>query len=127
MLGCVINFLLLISGFYKISSISQTSFELNKLRKDVADKASEIKRLQTELSRRESDEAGDTGSLKRVIARLEKENVELKVGLFGALYYLHYLMKVNDNFCCLNRTWELKFCCPCKFILDGEGKIGVCP
>lgn len=60
------------------SDRDKTSFELNKLRKDVADKASEIKRLQTELSRRES-EAGDTGTLRRVIARLEKENFELKM------------------------------------------------
>ncbi|KAJ8433652.1 hypothetical protein Cgig2_002323 [Carnegiea gigantea] len=59
------------------SDRDKTSFELNKLRKDVADKASEIKRLQTELSRRES-EAGDSGTLRRVIARLEKENFELK-------------------------------------------------
>lgn len=60
------------------SDRNKISFEVNMLRKEVDDKVSEIKRLQMELSRRESGGVYDAESLRGVIAKLEKENVELK-------------------------------------------------
>lgn len=56
---------------------------------------SEINRLQMELNRREDENADDVaGSLKRLIATLEKENSSLKVDNFMFQYCHTFLMKI---------------------------------
>lgn len=45
------------------------------------EKISEIRRLQTELNRREDEGADDIENLKSSITTLEKENASLKVGI----------------------------------------------
>ncbi|KAL8136398.1 hypothetical protein V2J09_002399 [Rumex salicifolius] len=56
----------------------KTSFELNKLREELKDKEVEIRQLQIELSRKGHEEIDETGSLKRLIATIEKEKENLK-------------------------------------------------
>ncbi|XP_057756048.1 golgin candidate 3-like [Arachis stenosperma] len=54
--------------------------EMAKIRDELNEKVSEIKRLQIELTRRESDVAGEVvDSLKRLVKTLEKENATLKM------------------------------------------------
>ncbi|XP_076943027.1 golgin candidate 4-like [Bidens hawaiensis] len=54
--------------------------EMNKLRDELNQKISEVRHLQMELNKKENAEANDaTGSLKRVVASLEKENKDLKI------------------------------------------------
>ncbi|KAH9604150.1 hypothetical protein KSS87_010490 [Heliosperma pusillum] len=60
------------------SNRNEASFETNNLRKEVDEKESEIKRLQMEISRRDSEGVNETDNSRRVTARLEKENGELK-------------------------------------------------
>ncbi|XLR09617.1 hypothetical protein S83_037555 [Arachis hypogaea] len=58
----------------------KTSMEMTKIRDELNEKVSEIKRLQIELTRRESDVAGEAvDSLKRLVKTLEKENATLKM------------------------------------------------
>ncbi|XP_028104394.1 FACT complex subunit Ssrp1-like, partial [Camellia sinensis] len=53
--------------------------EMNKIRDELNEKISEVRRLQIELTRRENAETNDIADgLKRVIATLEKENNNLK-------------------------------------------------
>ncbi|KAI8031736.1 hypothetical protein LOK49_LG01G00717 [Camellia lanceoleosa] len=53
--------------------------EMNKIRDELNEKISEVRRLQMELTRRENAETDDIADgLKRVIATLEKENNNLK-------------------------------------------------
>ncbi|KAI8030380.1 hypothetical protein LOK49_LG01G03488 [Camellia lanceoleosa] len=53
--------------------------EMNKIRDELNEKISEVRRLQIELTRRENAETDDIADgLKRVIATLEKENNNLK-------------------------------------------------
>ncbi|CAL5339957.1 unnamed protein product [Camellia sinensis] len=53
--------------------------EMNKIRDELNEKISEVRRLQIELTRRENAETDDIAEgLKRVIATLEKENNNLK-------------------------------------------------
>lgn len=73
--------------------IWQASFKANKLRQEVDEKESEIKRLQMELHRRQNEGTDDTDGLRRVISNLEKENIELKVGhLYLFLSYSTYIV-----------------------------------
>ncbi|XP_015584426.1 golgin candidate 4 isoform X2 [Ricinus communis] len=59
---------------------SKTSMEMSKIRNELNEKISEIRRLQIILSRREDENADDTvKGLKRVLATLEKENANLKI------------------------------------------------
>ncbi|XP_050237693.1 golgin candidate 4 [Mercurialis annua] len=59
---------------------SNTSTEMSKLRSELNDKISEIRRLQMELSKREDEDADDSvKGLKKIIATLEKENTSLKI------------------------------------------------
>ncbi|KAL6290373.1 hypothetical protein ACE6H2_007883 [Prunus campanulata] len=59
---------------------SETSIEISKISNVLKEKMSEINRLQMELNRRENENADDVaGSLKRLIATLEKENSSLKI------------------------------------------------
>ncbi|KAF7801277.1 golgin candidate 3-like isoform X1 [Senna tora] len=61
-------------------SYRNTSMEKRKIHDEVNEKASEVKRLQMELSRREDEDAANAvDSLKRLIKTLEKENVALKM------------------------------------------------
>ncbi|QHO34994.1 Golgin candidate [Arachis hypogaea] len=54
--------------------------EMTKIRDELNEKVSEIKGLQIELTRRESDVAGEAvDSLKRLVKTLEKENATLKM------------------------------------------------
>ncbi|XP_028061606.1 golgin candidate 4-like isoform X2 [Camellia sinensis] len=54
--------------------------EMNKIRDELNEKISEVRRLQIELTRRENAETDDIAEgLKRVIATLEKENNNLKM------------------------------------------------
>ncbi|KAI8021282.1 Golgin candidate 4 [Camellia lanceoleosa] len=54
--------------------------EMNKIREELNEKISEVRRLQIELTRRENAETDDIAEgLKRVIATLEKENNNLKM------------------------------------------------
>lgn len=56
---------------------------MNQVHNELNEKASEIKHLQLELTRRQNEEAGEAfDSLKRLIKTLEKENTTLKVGRF---------------------------------------------
>ncbi|MED6133333.1 hypothetical protein PIB30_027367 [Stylosanthes scabra] len=58
----------------------KTSMEMTKLRDELNEKVSEIKRLQFELTRRENDVAGEAADgLKRLVKTLEKENATLKM------------------------------------------------
>ncbi|KAA8520693.1 hypothetical protein F0562_015035 [Nyssa sinensis] len=58
----------------------KTSMEMSKIRDELNEKISEIKRLQMELKRREDTKSDDiVEDLKRVIASLEKENSNLKM------------------------------------------------
>ncbi|XP_021808006.1 golgin candidate 4 isoform X1 [Prunus avium] len=58
----------------------KTSIEISKISNVLKEKMSEINRLQMELNRREDENADDVaGSLKRLIATLEKENSSLKI------------------------------------------------
>ena len=59
----------------------QTSVDASKIHNELNEKTSEIRRLQIELSRREDEDPNvNVKSLKKVIATLEKENANLKVG-----------------------------------------------
>lgn len=63
--------------------VVKTSKEVSKVRNELNEKVSEIKRLQFELTRQENEEAVEAvDSLKRLIKTLEKENTILKVGSF---------------------------------------------
>ncbi|XP_057979894.1 golgin candidate 4 isoform X4 [Malania oleifera] len=53
--------------------------EMSKMHNELNAKISEIRRLQVELSRREDEDADDVENLKKVVASLEKENVNLKM------------------------------------------------
>jgi hypothetical protein len=56
---------------------------MSKIQNELNEKASEIKHLQLDLTRRQNEEAGEAfNSLKRLIETLEKENTALKVGRF---------------------------------------------
>ncbi|XP_058754327.1 golgin candidate 3-like [Vicia villosa] len=56
----------------------KTLKEISKVQNELNEKASEIKHLQFELTRRQNEEAGeDFNSLKRLIRNLEKENTTL--------------------------------------------------
>eukprot|EP00258_Populus_trichocarpa_P035239 XP_024451258.1 golgin candidate 4 isoform X2 [Populus trichocarpa] len=58
----------------------KTSMDVNKIHDELNEKTSEIRRLQMELSRWEDADPNDSvKNLKRVIATLEKENVNLKM------------------------------------------------
>ncbi|KAI5598756.1 hypothetical protein BDE02_02G152800 [Populus trichocarpa] len=58
----------------------KTSMDVNKIHDELNEKTSEIRRLQMELSRWEDADLNDSvKNLKRVIATLEKENVNLKM------------------------------------------------
>lgn len=63
----------------------QTSFEVNKLRREVDEKEEKIGQLLTELRRKEKKGVIDVDSLRTRIATLEKENLDLKVGSFPCL------------------------------------------
>lgn len=57
--------------------------EMSKIRNELNEKILEVKQLQTELNGQKDEDANDVlGNLKRAIARLEKENSSLKVGIF---------------------------------------------
>lgn len=57
--------------------------EMSKIRNELNEKILEVKQLQMELNGQKDEDANDVlGNLKRVIARLEKENSSLKVGIF---------------------------------------------
>ncbi|CAL5322784.1 unnamed protein product [Camellia sinensis] len=57
----------------------KVKMEMNKIRDELNEKISEVRRLQIELTRRENAETNDIADgLKRVIATLEKENNNLK-------------------------------------------------
>lgn len=53
-----------------------------QMRNELNEKISEMGRLEMELNRVEGEDAFDVGSLKRVIASLEKENTVLRVQQF---------------------------------------------
>ncbi|KAF8369383.1 hypothetical protein HHK36_032608 [Tetracentron sinense] len=59
----------------------KTSMQIKELRNELNEKISEIKRLQAELNRMDKEDVADetAESLKRVIATLEKENINLKI------------------------------------------------
>ncbi|KAK2406944.1 golgin candidate [Trifolium repens] len=58
----------------------KTSKEMSKIQNELNEKASEIKHLQLDLTRRQNEEAGEAfNSLKRLIETLEKENTALKM------------------------------------------------
>ncbi|KAL7203295.1 hypothetical protein ACSBR2_016564 [Camellia fascicularis] len=58
----------------------KSTIEMKKIRDELNEKISEVRRLQMELNRRDNIEADDTAEgLKRVIAALEKENNSLKM------------------------------------------------
>lgn len=59
----------------------QSSREMIRMRNELNEKISETSRLQMEL-RLQSEDAPDVGSLKQVIATLEKENAALRVRYF---------------------------------------------
>ena len=68
----------------------QNSNEIEKIREELSEKMSAVKRLQLELNRREDEgAAGVVEKLKRSIATLEKENASLKVGNILLLNYKH--------------------------------------
>ncbi|MCH82161.1 golgin candidate 3-like, partial [Trifolium medium] len=53
---------------------------MSKIQNELSEKASEIKHLQLDLTRRQNEEAGEAfNSLKRLIETLEKENTALKM------------------------------------------------
>lgn len=57
--------------------------EMNKIRDELSRKVSEIRHLQMELNKKENSEANDaTERLKRTVATLEQENIDLKVKKF---------------------------------------------
>lgn len=59
----------------------KTSIEMSKIRKEMDEKLSELRRLQVELNRREDEDADDNlESLRSKMATLEKENTNLKMG-----------------------------------------------
>ncbi|XP_023744614.1 golgin candidate 4 [Lactuca sativa] len=54
--------------------------EMNKIRDELSRKVSEIRHLQMELNKKENSEANDaTERLKRTVATLEQENIDLKM------------------------------------------------
>lgn len=59
----------------------QNGSQMKEIQKQLNDKLSEIRRLQSELTRRDNEEEGNetTESLKSAIATLEQENTDLKV------------------------------------------------
>ncbi|CAL5397743.1 unnamed protein product [Camellia sinensis] len=68
--------------------------EMNKIRDELNEKISEVRRLQIELTRRENAETDDIAEgLKRVIATLEKENNNLKMEKVD----LEAALKAADN------------------------------
>ncbi|KAL4357158.1 hypothetical protein AHAS_Ahas09G0158700 [Arachis hypogaea] len=75
------------------SARHETSMEMTKIRDELNEKVSEIKGLQIELTRRESDVAGEAvDSLKRLVKTLEKENATLKVSRFVTFCPLNLLL-----------------------------------
>ncbi|XP_074263362.1 golgin candidate 3-like [Silene latifolia] len=101
------------------SNRNEASFETNNLRKEVDEKESEIKRLQMELSRRDSEGVSDTDNLRRVTARLEKENGELKVEKEKLRSELKDALRaVNQNPSSLNESLDVSASFPGKEELE---------
>lgn len=64
-----------------------------QMRNELNEKISETRQLQMELNRLENEDVTDVGSLKRVIATLEKENAVLKVCyFFSSRFFLPFFM-----------------------------------
>jgi hypothetical protein len=96
----------------------KTSKEMSKIQNELNEKASEIKHLQLDLTRRQNEEAGEAfNSLKRLIETLEMENTSLKVGRFilylfncnsTSFYFLlsyhSQILNVAFLLCCLKNT-----------------------